>query len=210
MSRGHPLLAQWLGQAEACWAARSKDSKRTRTVLQRLDFGGGLTAQFLQPRRYVVVYAAAAREMVAAVLDTAPGFGIQIDGGEVALNGLSLEHQVYWYSTDSRDEALYLCAWLNAQSVDEAVRPRAVWGRYRERHLEKRPLELPLPRFNPKDADHVQMAACAEEAAAKAPAIAASVKTRSLGALRRAIRTHADIAPVLARIDELARKIGGL
>jgi hypothetical protein len=124
--------------------------------------------------------------------------------------GLAVDAKVYWYATDSREEALYLCAWLNAPVVDAAIKSRQSRGLFGPRDIHKLPLELPLPRFNPKDTHHVQMAACAEEAAAKAPAIAASLKTRSLGALRRAVRTHPDIALLLARIDELARKVGGL
>ncbi|MGQ9572288.1 MAG: N-6 DNA methylase, partial [Dehalococcoidia bacterium] len=209
-SRGHALLAEWLGQAEAYWTAGSKGTERTRTVLQRLDFGRGLTAQFPQPRRYWVLYTASATYLAAAVVDAGEGFVLSADGGRVPAAGLAVDAKVYWYATDSREEALYLCAWLNSPAVDAAIKSRQSRGLFGPRDIHKLPLELPLPRFNAKRAGHTEMAACAEEAAAKAPAIAASVKTRSLGALRRAIRTHADIAPLLARIDELARKIGGL
>lgn len=208
-SRGHALLAEWLAQAEAHWAARKTASSPVRLV-DWVDYLGKLRAQFPQRTRYRVLYTASATYLAAAVLDTDGGLLLSADGGRVPAAGLAVDAKLYWYATDSREEALYLCAWLNSPAVDAAIKSRQSRGLFGPRDIHKLPLELPLPRFNPKDADHVQMAACAEEAAAKAPAIAASVKTRSLGALRRAIRTHADIAPVLARIDELTRKIGDL
>jgi len=209
-NRGHPLLSEWMRQAEGHWAALGRGAERTPTVGRRLDFGRGLTAQFRRDRRYWVLYAASATYLAAAVLDTDRGVVLAADGGPMLAAGLAVDAKVYWYATDSREEALYLCAWLNSPVVDAAIKSRQSRGLFGPRDIHKLPLELPLPRFNPKHARHLEMARCAEEAAAKAAAIAPSVKTRSLGALRRALRTHPHIAPLLARIDQLARKIGGL
>lgn len=209
LREGHRKLSAWLEVAEAEWARHRKHSS-PNTAVERVDYHLGLSAQFPQARRYVVVYAAAARETVAAVVDMSAGLRVVLDEGELTLVGLAAEHQVYWFATDRREEAHYLSGWLNAQAVDDAVRPRELWGRYRERHLEKRPLELPLPRFWEKDSDHVEMAALAQKAATLVPGIAGGISSRSLGSVRRQIRTDPGMAPILARIDELARKIGGL
>lgn len=209
LSRGHALLAEWLGQAEGHWAAHKTASAPVR-LTDWVDYLGKLSAQFPQPRRYRVLYSTSATYLAAAVLHTRGGLALSGEAGRVPAAGLAVDHMAYCYATDSADEAHFLCGWLNSPLVDAAIKQRQARGLFGPRHIHKLPLELPLPRFNPRDPDHVQMAACAEEAAAKAPAIAASVKTRSVGALRRAIRTHADIAPLLARIDELARRIGGL
>lgn len=209
MKMGYPNLSAWLRQVEREWKSRKTDASPGE-ITEYIDYLGKLTAQFPQTRRYVVVYASAAREMVAAVVDTRPGFKLPVNGSEVNLAGLAAEHQVYWFATDNRDEAHYLCGWLNSGAVDEAVRPRELWGKHRERHLEKRPLELPLPRFSSQNSDHAEMAELARKASAVTLRIAGHLTSRSLGSVRRAIRGHKDIRPLLSRIDELARKIGGL
>ena len=208
--RGHAQLAAWLGQAEGCWAASGKRSERTKTVLQRLDFGHGLSAQFRHHRRYWVLYTASATYLAAAVLDAGGGLVVSAEEGVVPAAGLVVDAKVYWYATDRAEEAFYLCAWLNSPVVDAAIKSRQSRGLFGPRDIHKLPLKLPLPRFNPKDAEHAEMAECAQMAASKAAAIAGVLQGRSVGALRRAIRTHPDVAPPLACIDELARKIGGL
>jgi len=209
LGRGHALLAQWLAQAEAHWAAHKTDSSPVRLV-DWVDYLGKLSAQFPQRRRYRVVYTASATHLTAAVLDTGGGLILSAEGGQVPAAGLALDHKVYWYATDSAEEAYFLCAWLNSPVVDAAIKSRQSRGLFGPRDIHKLPLELPLPRFNPKDAEHAEMAECAQKAASKAAAIASVLQGRSVGALRRAIRTHPDVAPLLARIDELARKIADL
>jgi len=208
-SRGHALLAEWLAQAEAHWAAHKTDSSPVRLV-DWVDYLGKLRAQFPQPRRYWVLYTASATYLAAAVVDAGEGLVLSADGGRVPAAALAVDAKVYWYATDRAEEAFYLCAWLNSPVVDAAIKSRQSRGLFGPRDIHKLPLELPLPRFNPKDAEHAEMAECAQMAASKAAAIAGVLQGRSVGALRRAIRTHPDVAPPLARIDELARKIGGL
>jgi SAM-dependent methyltransferase len=208
--RGYPMLAEWVEQAERLWLAQAKGAQRTSTPQARLDYGRGLTAQFPRRGRYVILYATSARELAAAVLDLGQGLAVIADGGQLSLSDLAVDHKLYWYATDSREEAFYLCGWLNSGTVDDAVRPRATWGRYRGRDVHKRPLELPLPRFSATDPDHRGLAASAEQAAAAVATIVPQLSLRSLGAARRTIRAHPTVAPLLARIDELAAKIAGL
>jgi SAM-dependent methyltransferase len=206
--RGLRHLGGWLERAEAEWTAL-KTPKAPAALNDWVDYLGKLTAQFPPRGRYVVVYCSAARETAGAIIDTADGLQTVVDGLAFSLCGLAVEHQVYWYATDNRTEALYVAGWVNSQAVDEAVRPRAMWGRYRERHIEKRIVEIGPPQFSASDAAHAEMAALAEQAAQAVAALAPSVRIRSLGSARRTVRRHRAIAPLLTRIDELARQIGG-
>lgn len=209
LRRGLRHLGSWLERAEAQWAAH-KTEKAPDALAEWVDHLGKLRAQFPQDDQYLVVYCAAARETAGAVLELDNALQVEVDGSLLSLAGLALEHQVYWYSTSDRSEAFYLLGWVNCQAVDDAVRPRAMWGRYRERHIEKRIVEVGPPHFSPSDPAHAEMAALAEQAAAQVSQLVTSLRPRSLGSARRAIRTHPAVAPLLARIDELARQIGGL
>jgi hypothetical protein len=179
-------------------------------VAERIDYVHGLTDQFPPRGRWIVVYCSAARETGGAVLDTADGLETSIGESMFSLAGLAAEHQVYWYATDSKAEAFYLSAWVNSGAVDEAVRPRAMWGPYRERHIEKRIVEIGPPRFSASDPAHTELAALGEQAAGVVAALAPTLRLRSLGAARGIVRRHPTVAPLLARIDELARQIAGL
>jgi hypothetical protein len=128
---------------------------------------------------------------------------------DMRLAGLVAEHKVYWLRTDDEDEACFLLGWVNAPAVDEVVRPRAMYGKCRERNIEKRIVEIGPPRFVKSDTRHVEMASLARQAADVAAKLAPSLAGRSLATARRAVRTHREIAPLRKRIDELAAEIGG-
>jgi len=205
--RGLRYLGAWLEDAETLWGAPQGEKPRP-PLAGWVNHMNKLTAQFPPRGRYVVLYCSAARETAGALVDMADALELDLDGRSLKLAGLATEHQLYWYATDNRDEALYLCAWVNSQAVDEAVRPRSMWGRYRERHIEKRLVEIGPPRFSSTDHRHAEMASLAEQAADAVAALVPSLRLRSLGAARRTVRTHPAVAPLLARIDELAREIG--
>jgi hypothetical protein len=201
-------LSDWLRRAEAGWAAGRKENAPA-TVQRRLDYVHGLSAQFPMKGRYVVLYVASARELAAAVVDAGAGLPLSTGANEIDAAGLVAEHKVYWFATPTKQEAWFLCGWLNSSAVDDATRPRALYGMYRERNIEKRPIEIGPPAFSRTDPSHAEMASLAEQAAKEVAALAPSLRLRSLGAARRVVRTHDSIAPLLARIDELARQIGG-
>ena len=207
--RGLRHLGGWLERAEAEWAAPERE-KPLVPLADWVNHLGKLTAQFPSGGRYVVVYVASARELAAAVIDEHGGLVAAADGGEVELAGLAVGHKVYRYATSSREEAFYLCAWLNSPAVDDAVRPRSLYGRYRERNIEKRPVEIGPPAFSAAESPHAEMASLGEQAAHAVAALVPSLRLRSLGSARRTVRRHPTIAPLLTRIDELARQIGGL
>jgi hypothetical protein len=205
--RGLRHLGRWLEQAEAEWAAPETEKPRP-PLADWVNYAGKLSSQFPPGGRYMVLYVASARELAATVVDADTALTTAAGGGDVHLAYLVVQHKVYRYCTSNKEEAFYLCAWLNSAAVDDAARPRARYGRYRERNIEKRPVEIGPPRFSATDQTHTEMASLAEQAAAAVAALVPSLRLRSLGAARRAVRTHPTVAPLLARIDELAREIG--
>ena len=76
-----------------------------------------------------------------------------------------VDHTLYWMPCDSDQEAFYLLAVINSDALRDAADPlmsRGLWG---ARDLHKHLWALPIPRFDPEDALHAEVAAAGEAAA---------------------------------------------
>jgi hypothetical protein len=99
---------------------------------------------------------------------------------------------------------LYLAAILNAPLIDRLIKPMQARGLWGPRHICKKVLELPIPRFDPSKEAHLKLAelgrACTQKVAdwlgAGGPG-----KVRSIGKLRSMVREM--LAEELGEIDEL-------
>jgi CheY-like chemotaxis protein len=82
------------------------------------------------------------------------------------------EHGLYWIAVSSEDEGRYLLAVLNSETVRALAAPRQARGQWGARHFDKVLLDLPIPRFDSREALHRALAAAgkrAEEVAALVP-----------------------------------------
>jgi hypothetical protein len=179
----YPGLAAWWRQAEDAWNANRSSDRLT--LLGRLDFRRGLSQQFPAPAHRVVyskggMYLAAARVSDASAV---------------------IDHTLYWAAVSGTDEARYLTAILNSDTLTQLVRPLQARGEHNPRHFDKYIFRLPIPLYNPDSSDHRQLtelAKHAEEAAAtvELPAV-------SFQAQRRRIREALSHDGVWEAINEL-------
>ena len=131
-ARGLVHLADWMQKAEKEW-----DSNKTSDLrfIEQLDYYGKLTAQFPIAAAPRVIYAASGSIPAAVVVND-----------EKAV----VEHAVYWAASSSMDEARYLTAILNSETVRQrvaALQARGQWGAW---HFDKVMFNLPIPRFDAK------------------------------------------------------------
>jgi len=85
-------------------------------------------------------------------------------------NGVVVESTLYHYETNNVDEAYYLVAILNSSVLDELIKPMQSKGEFGERDIHKKPLEFPIPRYDPNNDVH----RCLSELGRKASEIAVS------------------------------------
>jgi hypothetical protein len=142
----YPGLAEWWRAAERLWN-ESRSSDRL-TLLQRLDFRRGLSQQF-PSAPYRVVYSASGMYLAAATVTD-----------QTAV----LEHKLYWASAANLDEARYLTAVLNSDTVTLAVRPLQARGEHNPRDFDKYVWRLPIPLFEPSDPLHMELVSLAKRA----------------------------------------------
>jgi type I restriction-modification system DNA methylase subunit len=152
---GYREMAKWMTKAEKIWQEKREDKASHQNVYEWLDYQGKLSSQNLN-QRHLVLYNAAGKNISAAYFDrNTTEFPFIVD------------HKLYWTSCSTVEEADYLCAILNAEIVNELVKPFQSMGLLGERDLHKKVLGLPIPEFDPKNKLHIEISKLGEAARIK-------------------------------------------
>ena len=116
-----------------------------KTLLNRLNHHKALEKQLNRESKYLVVYNSSGIWLYASIMPS----------------NTIVEHMIYTVSVKSKDEALFLTALLNADVMQEAYQNTRKSDRHFNAYFWS---EVPLPRFNPKNKKHVELAKLAKEA----------------------------------------------
>ncbi len=138
--------SDWFEDAEDLWDANKTERSENMSFSDRLDFQKGMTAQNLQ-YRYIVIYTASAKDANAVVIDRK-----KIDKTFIA------ESKTYWFSTNNLKEAYYITSFLNSNCANEKIKAFQTTGLFGPRDIHKRILEVYLPRYDAKNAEHKLLA----------------------------------------------------
>lgn len=188
--RDHPGLAEWWQRAESTWLRHR--ASELLSLREQLDYHGKLSVQ-LPARTPRVVYAKSGMYLAAACL-TDPA--------------VLVDHKLYWSHVAGDDEARYLCAILNAAVTTARVRPLMSYGKD-ERDIDKFVWRLPIPRYDPADAEHRDLAALARDVEAHVAALPLPTDAH-FTVLRRRIRLALTTLPAARAIeDAVARLLAG-
>jgi len=216
---GYRRLAKWLAEAERLWEESRGGKSGRMTLYERIDYQRLLSTQSPQAR-YRVVYLRSGGHLAAAVAENRP---LQAVHGEVrvVLRGVIVDNTLYRYDTDSREEALYLAAVLNSTVLDGLIKPLQSKGQYGPRDIHKKPLEYPIPRYDPRNELHRRLAELGGKAESRARSALPAVLERlgynarlrergflepqEVGRLRSAIRE--EVGDVLEEIDTLTLQL---
>jgi hypothetical protein len=204
--KGYIHLAQWLETAQAEWEERRGSKADRMDVLEYLNYQGKLTAQNPQAK-YRVLYAASATYLCACLFED-EAISFEVGQQEVGAAGFAVDHKSYQFETDNVLEAHYLVATLNAPTVDELVKPMQSRGQYGARDIHKKVLELPIPRFDPSQNVHKELATLGRECAQRVSdwiGGGGPGDVRSISKLRSMVRDL--LEEELAEIDELVKPL---
>jgi hypothetical protein len=155
---GHRHLAAWLLDIEAKWAAhasRRADGLPRVTIEQQIDHMRKLSLQLgtLGPK---IAYTKAGTRLSAAVVEDP---------------SVIVDHKAYWSSIRSLDEARYLCAIINSDTVLQRVIPMQARGWRDPRDFDNLVWELSIPEFDGSLELHRELAAAGTEAETTANAV---------------------------------------
>lgn len=132
-------------EAEQTWITKRKDKAAKQNLYQRLDYQKELTRQDLR-QRYLVLYNHSGMNVSAAYFD----------------RGLEpipfiVDVKLYWAAFLTHEEANYVAAILNSDTVNLAIKPFQSTGLLGERDIHKKLLELPIPTYNPESKVHKEI-----------------------------------------------------
>jgi hypothetical protein len=183
----HPALAHWWNEAEERWEA-NKSRSDPGALLDRIDFHGQLSAQ-LPAVNSRVVFTKAGNTIAAARVTDARAV---------------IDHKLYWAATSSVDEALYLEAILNSNTVMDLVRPLQAQGLFGGRDIDKNVFSVPIPIFDSANRDHQEIVTLARNAERVASTVPLD-EVRDFKKARPIVRKA--ISETITEIDALVAQI---
>ena len=206
--RGYFGLARWLKHVERIWQKKLGSKASKMNVYQWLNYWNQLSSQNPQAR-YKVLYTAQGTYLASCVVATS-NKTVFIDGVRLRVRGFIADITTFWLDINEEDEAYYICAILNAPFVDSFIKPYQVKGAFGARKIDKRPLELPIPKFDPDNPIHKRLAQMGKECHQKVQKVLPALTSRykSIGKIRSEIRKY--LAKELDQIDQLTRQLLGL
>lgn len=172
---------------------RSIGKNTPKTLLDRIDYGSGLTAQLNADggQSWRVVYPGSGDIMRAARLP--PG------------NHPVIGHTLFWWDASTGAEAAYLVAVLNAPCLREAFLQARESGRHFQLHPWRK---VPIARYDANNRDHVRLAGLTAEAERQASMEVKDLKEPPSNRRHsRRIRSSLKEAGILDRIDEIVRRL---
>jgi len=207
---GKPGLAEWLRRAEAHWSAHAKEGSIVKSIYERLDYYTKLTMQ--TPKGpHKLLYNADGTHLCSCVLNTSSEADTLND---LRLGGFFADQTTYWFETESRQEAHYLCGILNAPCVDIAIKPFQTKGSFGsqsgkgERHIHRRPFEvLAIPTFVRDDPTHKAIAAISQRChdTVRRLFVNEEFSDEPIGRLRNRVRAR--LVDALRDLDVLVAKV---
>ncbi|MBI2916763.1 MAG: restriction endonuclease subunit M [Chloroflexi bacterium] len=197
--KGHVRLYHWLRQAQEKWQEKRKAAS-AMDIYDRLDYQHLLTSQ--HPTGYYTLALGKPGTKVACCV-VAPGEQLP-EVQRLRPRGFISYENLFIYQTKSADEAHYICGFVNAPYVDEAIKSSQTRGAWGARDVQRRPFEvLPIPKFDPEDQRHLRLAEISRECHAKVAGLA--LQGQGIGRLRGQVRLA--LAAELAEIDRQVRDI---
>lgn len=200
--RGDLGTAKWFRAAGSAWERHRTERSRNMDFNQRLNFQNDLSRYDFMSR-FVVIYNRSGTNAVATVLET-ENFPLPFVAN----------HAFYWAAFSDKNEALYLCAYLNSSHPNKLMKPFQTQGLFGARDICKKILEIPFPAYDPDNSLHQEIADLARIASEKVEAWLAgsdfdgygnNMESRELGRFRNEVRVH--LAEVMGAIDERIGKL---
>lgn len=198
MKEGYREFAKWMHEAEKIWAEKRGEKADKQTVYEWLDYQGKLTAQHLA-HRHLVLYNHSGMNVAAAYFDR---------HNQVA--PFIVDVKLYYAAFSTRQEADFVAAILNSETVNAAIKPFQSVGLLGERDIHKKLLELPIPTYDHNNLKHQkisELGAKAREEAVKAIKSGEFPVSAAIASQRGFIRAH--LKSELKEIDKLVSSLLG-
>lgn len=186
--RGFPGLAGWVRRAEEEWKTRRGDKAEKMDGYGWLNYQNKLTRQNPQ-NKFLVVYNAGGTYLTASIIKQGVDI-LRIDSQNIEVGNIIADTKVYLYETDNEEEAYYISSMLNSPLLDTLLKPLQSRGQFGPRDFHKKPLEFPIPKYDPSNETHRKLSKLGKDCKDKVLPLAKELsnKYRSIGKIRSEIR----------------------
>jgi len=200
---GYIHAAEWFEKVQRLWMERAteKSKRNFPRFIDRLNYQRLLTIQD-PTKKFVVLYNTTGKNLASCVIDKQKLPNISVGGVQIVPKGFIAEWKTMFYETNDEDEAYYLAAVLNSDIVNETIKPLQTKGLFGERDIVRRPLMLPIPKFDPKNPIHLKLAELGKRCSEKAAKLTLS---GSVANMRENVREY--LRKELEEINALVSKI---
>ena len=204
VERGHiTSYTTWFAKIDEYWERRKKSKM---TLLERFDYHRLLSKQNTSDR-FIVLYNASGSNLTSCVIESE---GIDLSVHKRRTQAFIVDYKTYFYSTKLRDEAHFLCAFLNTDYVNSAIKPYQSQGSYGHRDISRTPFEAcNIPLYDPGNDDHCELVRFSIGAHRTINAHKEMGNKQLVSKGRPTARRQAReiLADEIAAIDEIARRL---
>ena len=205
---GYQQLAEWISEADELFEEH-KPEDRAQDVLEWLNWQQKLTDKQDPNAEYRVLQNSSGDYVCGAVVETSEVSEIEVNDTRIESQRnnnddvpLIVDHKCYHYETDSRNEAYYLCGFLNAPAIRDLIYDMINRGQFAGRDIHKRVWEVYIPEYDPEDPLHREIRDTALEATEQAKGLIPELAEEySLGWVRRKQRQKME--PIRSELSEL-------
>ena len=198
-------LYEWLQNCERIWKEK-RGEKIKESALMWLDYRKKLTNQSPSVK-FKVLYNTSGTYLTSCVIDVRQKLFVKVDSSDLILDNFVSDYTTYYCEIDNENEVFYVVSFLNSKIIDDIIKPMQAKGQFGERHIVKKPLEIPMPKFDPKNKAHIELSKLGKLCTSKVKKIlpGLSKKYTSIGKIRSEIREQ--LKQEIEKIDELVKKI---
>lgn len=198
---GHRESGEWFKNAAAMWDKLKKDNTPL-SFSEQLNYRNKITSQdYKHP--YKVIYNASGTNISACVIEINE---LSLKVHKRSAKGFVVESIAYSYDATSIEEAHYICALLNAPSINDAIKDYQPYGLMGARHIHRTPFEAcGIEAFDPTNADHQALASLSKSAHAEVDLLIESGLSGQIAKKRAIARDKT--AKILQEIDKIAIRI---
>ncbi len=159
-----------------------KKTSDISTLIDNLNYWNKITKQNAN-KRYLVVYNASGSNIKSAVINN-------------EVQKVIIGSENYYFYTDLKEEAYYIASVLNSLLMSQNI--KIVKS---SRHIHKRPLDFPIPEYDPKNTKHKKLSSLGIQAEKVVSKILEAHPDFKPGIIREKIRT------ILSQIDDFVQMV---
>ncbi len=198
MIKGHLDTATWFKKVEDAWKENRTEKNQSINSINYLNWQNKLTDQ-APNLPYLVLYTASAKDANATVVER-----------KVLDMEFIVESKTYWFATKNKNEAFYLTAFLNSATPNSMMKAFQTRGLFGARDVHKKILDIPFPKFDKDNPDHLQLAKLSQKCHKNAQDYLkdnqiGEVSGMQLGKLRLNIKAY--LEKEMQQIDELVKDL---